>query len=144
MAADKLTVARRSSVLLLALAKFADKTANRDHLTDGSATPIAVQIDGSVGRAAVCIDVRGTLNVGHPSTVSSSSAAPPCDVLASVLAEIPESTRVKLLDRLKRDYAKNDGVLVVDEALRNEAKAWLAALKMSKPSVRAGSVSFQV
>jgi hypothetical protein len=142
--ADKLAVAYRRAVLLIALSKFGAKEANTDLLKPGSSTPISAFVEGQVGRAAASCSVKGLLNVGHPSTVNSSSAAPPADVLAAVLGEIPADRRAKLLDSLKKSYNASGGELPVDESLRKEATAWLAALKMSRPSTRSGSVSFQV
>jgi hypothetical protein len=144
MAADKVTSAIRQSVLLIALSKYGEKSSNRDHLKEGSSTPIAAEVAGIVGRASVKIEMQGILQVGTASVVNSSSAAPPADVLAAVLAEIPADRRVKLLDKLQKQFVANEGALTVDESLRAEAKTWLSTLKMARPTNRAGSVSFLV
>lgn len=143
MAADKLSIAYRRAVLLFSVANFAAKNANRDLLNASSSTPVSCEIVGTVGRAKASVDFAGTLEVGSPSIVNSSSAAPPCDVLAAVLAEIDPDRRAKILQKLQKAYVATSK-LPVDPKLQAEAKVWLGSLKMSRPQNRVGSVSLTV
>lgn len=144
MAADKLVQAYRRSVLLIALASFSSKNANRDLLRAGSSTPISCEVAGTIGRAKHSFDFAGSLEVGQPSIVNSSSAAPTADVLAFVLAEIPPARRVSMLDAAAKAYVRSGGKLPVDGEARAEAEVWLKTLRQAKPQNRAGSVSFTV
>ena len=141
--ADKLSIAYRKAVLLFSVANYATKNANRDLLNSASSTPVSAEVVGTVGRAKSSFDFSGTLEVGSPSVVNSSSAAPACDVLAAVLEEIPEDRRAKILHKLQKAYVATSK-LPVDPKLQAEAKTWLASLKMSRPQNRVGSVSFTV
>ena len=129
------------SIFFASLEKFASKRYVRSDLVAGDNHKVSAEIVAKIGRAKLQVDFAGELAIGHPTETSQSVAAAPADIVAALLSELDASTRVKLLDRLKREYLAA-GELVVSKASRDEAQTWLTTLRTLKGKIRAGTISF--
>jgi hypothetical protein len=139
----RLTKRSLAAVLWHALAYQAKKLAVRAELADGSRTPIDLESRGVVNGQAVHEQLCGHLTVGHESSVASSSAAPAVDVVAYLLAQLPEQRRNLELTRLPKLFAEHAGVPSVDESIRDQSAALLKQLRTQETTSRAGAVRFE-
>lgn len=142
-AKDQSAKDQRHAILLSSIEYCAKKQSLRPLLEDGSATHVEATIEGKVGRGKVNFGIFGTLNVGSPTAVNSTSSAPTLDIVSALLTEIPYELRVKVIQKLisKFDAGKLNQA---DDETKAAAKGLLAKLKSTTPATRAGAVSFSM
>lgn len=93
------------SVLWHALAKHADKQADRDRLQAGQESHVSILIAADVDGERMTTEVHGKLLVNHDTTRATSTSAVKAEhVLALALAKMPEATREKLFEELPQQY----------------------------------------
>lgn len=136
--------ARRRSILFAGLANALGKRVDKSHLVEGSSDRISATVVGKVGRARVDYSLRGELSVGHSTTSNRSSAAKPADVVAAVLAELPDdAARAKAIDRIAKSY-KGGKLPEQPKPIAEGAAALLKRLTSTTTQTKAGAVSFAV
>lgn len=93
-----------SAAVWFALAKTADKEANRDDLPAGSAHDVRLRITGEVDGNPVDQSIAAILTVGHDST-RATSATPAVDrLIGSILAKLNTATREAVLRELPEQF----------------------------------------
>jgi hypothetical protein len=119
------------AVLLAAIAKIASKESRRELLVEGKAHQVDLRISGTVdGETFKGEKFGGILTVGHESTQSKSSAAPPNEVVAYFLGAMSAAARKRLLAELPRQFLDAGGKLPeIDEDRLTEAKTLLERLR---------------
>lgn len=134
---------RRRSILWAAVAKLAGDRVQKTHLSQDSQTRVAVQLVGTVGRARIEDAAEGVLIVGTTGSRSKPEAARPAEIVALLLAELPEERRAQLLEQAAKSFAKSGKLPATDPGLVETAEAWLGRLKRSTLIDTAAPVSFQ-
>lgn len=134
---------RRAAHVWAALGWLADRS-DRAQLAAGSATHVVGTIDALVGRGPIVIPFDGTLQVGHDATVNSSAAPRTADVLGVMFCALPPATRRRLLVEIPAAFAAPGPLPEIDEPLASEIDAMLKSLRAEKPTLRRGSVRFEV
>lgn len=131
------------AVLWHSLAYMCKKLAVRAEIEDGSRTKVEVKISARVGGVVLEESLDGYLLVGRPTGKASSSSAPAKDVVAYLLAQMPEARRNRELQRLPALYAKGSVIPPVDAVVQEQAEQLLAQLRTQKTDVKAGAVRFE-
>lgn len=133
---------KRNAILWTAICKRGSKIARRELLIDGSTTRVEATILGRVGKAQLEDKFSGSLTVGQPCERNVAIAAPIENLIAYVLAEIPESKRAKLLESVAQQFETHKILPDPDPSLLDAAKAWMTRLRGSRKQSVAGTVSF--
>jgi hypothetical protein len=134
----------RYSALWSAIGFVAGKRGDRSMLADGSETPVAVQISGTVGRAKLSDSFSGKLLIAEPAAASSSAAAPAAEVLALVLAEIGDADRQAAIMESITARFESAGKRLPSADPQSVARVeqWLKRLRSTVTTTKRGALTF--
>lgn len=146
---------RRKAYLLHALGYVCSKDSDRELLVAGDARPVSGIVTGQVGKGEIVVPFAGTLQIGHDTTVASSTAPRTVELLASILVELPAATVNRILAELPDRFPLDRGLLSLAADQRHTERAIalhamlarveeiVQLLRTTVPQQRRGSVRFE-
>jgi hypothetical protein len=139
-----LTTEHLRTILFAALEKIAKKETRRELLEAGTAHRCTLSVSGTIdGLVFRGEKIEGNLAIGHDWTKASSTAAPPAEVVAYLLALLPKTKRTALLAELPDAFLRSGGKLPAIDANRlAEAETLLERLRSRKDQQFSGSVTW--
>lgn len=128
-----------TNAILIHLGKLADKWADRDELTDGSAYEIHGHCAGSIDGHEFSLPIDGTLTVGHESVKATSVTPKQVEIVAAILSKLNTATRVKVVQDVLDEY-RETGTVTASEHMIELSDSFLKGLRQSKQEKRRGDV----